>query len=116
MKINRWQFRFTFLSRGDELRERLGEIAPLPDCQDYGIHSDGYSFTPLQGKSGRTVEVEELAIWIRSDKDFDPTKPIRLLACSSGKYDDGAAARLAEILGVEVIAPEGDLYVNFKGE
>lgn len=105
---------FNFLSRGDEIRERVAKIPKKPGYQDYAIHSDGYVFTPLQGKSGRTVTVEELAVWIRSDKEFDGG-PVRLLSCWAGRYDDGAAQQLADLLGTEVLAPEGELYVDFDG-
>lgn len=39
-------------------------------------------------------------------------EPIRVLACSAGRYNNGFAAQLADIMEVKVLAPILDLWVN----
>lgn len=52
---------------------------------------------------------------IRADKNYSGG-PVRLIACSAGKHENGAAQQLSNILGVEVLAPTDTLYVNGVGE
>ena len=41
--------------------------------------------------------------------------PIRLIACESGKVDDGIAQALANELGVPVLAPTKTVYIDSQG-
>ena len=87
---------------------------PVCDQRSTGLHCDGYRFSRLEGLEANIV-AEDVAEWIRVDPRYDCGK-IRLLACSAGKYDDGAAQEISDILGVEVLAPTEDLYINYAGE
>ncbi|MBQ9022233.1 MAG: hypothetical protein IJ113_09555 [Eggerthellaceae bacterium] len=95
--------------------ERTNKIKPIDGFSDYALHSDGYSFDRFDEKASQPVDVFTLAQWIRSDPTYDGGN-VRLLACRAGMYEDGAANTLAEVLGVTVRAPDGDLYVNYAGE
>lgn len=110
-----------YLNRSTEFYERMSKVKPLPDYQDFGIHGDqdGYAFayTDASGEDiGKwtQVSVREFAAMILSNPDYRGG-PIRLLACSTGKHPDGAAQQLANYLGVEVLAPNKDLYIFDDG-
>lgn len=42
-------------------------------------------------------------------------KKIRLIACNAGKFDDGFAQAMADELGVEILAPDQFVYIDFDG-
>ena len=41
--------------------------------------------------------------------------PIRIVACDAGRYPDGFAQQLADEMGVDVLAPNQRVYVDFDG-
>ena len=60
------------------------------------------------------VSPAELARLIQDSGKFSGG-PIRLIACSSGMEEDGAAQQLANILGVPVWAPLGIVFHDKYG-
>ena len=57
----------------------------------------------------------EFAEMLRNDPEYHGGN-IRLLSCSAGAGENSIAQQIADILGVDVLAPTEDLYVNSKGE
>lgn len=42
--------------------------------------------------------------------------PIRLIACTAGKSPNGLAQRLADVMGVDVLAPTQTVFINERGD
>ncbi|WP_211305315.1 hypothetical protein [Crossiella equi] len=61
------------------------------------------------------LSAKDLADIIRSSPDWDGEKPIRLISCQTGRNDDGFAAQLARELGVDVLAPTKDAWIDADG-
>lgn len=88
------------------------------------LAKDGYYDVAMHGEP-KTVELygkranhKVVAEIIRNRKDYDSTKPVRLLSCSTGKADkngDCFAQRLADELGVTVRAPDDIIWVWSNG-
>lgn len=105
-----------FLNSSTELYRRMKKVEPVDGYRDYGMHCDGRVFSYTDADDGHETEVspKELAEMIQSDPKYDGSA-VRLLACSAGKYKDGAAQQLADELGVEVLAADQDVYFDFDG-
>lgn len=89
------------------------------------LAKDGYFDVAMHGHPktvelyGERVDHKVVAEVIRNRKDYDGTKPIRLLSCSTGKRDkngDCFAQRLADELGQTVWAPDDIIYMSPNGE
>ncbi len=81
--------------------------------QEYTVGGHGFpdGSGPADQRSGRNypITAEELAKEIKADPNYDPSKPVRLNICYTGKKD--FAEDLANELKNIVIAPKGQLAV-----
>jgi len=107
---------FNFMSKFDICYKKFNLVQPEEGYTDYAVHCDGYSFNRFgpDVNDSQPISPKELAVFIKSDIKYDGG-PIRLLACSAGKKQYGAAKMLANILGVKVKAPIDDLFVDEFG-
>lgn len=115
--------RFNFFMSDDEMHEKFNKVKVGKIFNDYalvGIHSDGDSFgnahIGAHGTSEGWVKYSprELADCIKEHKKYQG-EPILLYACESGKYENGAAQTLSNLLGVSVVAPDAYVYLDFEG-
>lgn len=106
----------TYLNRSTDLYKYMEKVKPIEGYEDVAIHSDGISFSyrDADDKKETDVSVAEFAEFIRENPNWEKG-PIRLLACSAGRYPEGAAQQLADILGVDVLAPNVDINVLRDG-
>ena len=85
--------------------------------EDVAVHADPYSFGFVDPETGETVQSADarfLANRLRESGKYNGG-PIRLIACESGKVDDGIAQALANELGVPVLAPTKTIYIDSQG-
>ena len=95
------------------------------DPNYYTVAGHGWAGGMLDS-NGNPISASKLADLIKKDPKYDPTKPVKLNACSTGgKTDDGSpnfAQQLAKALGNTVFAPtdilsrEFNLNANFTWE
>ncbi|WP_428835477.1 scabin-related ADP-ribosyltransferase, partial [Saccharopolyspora thermophila] len=96
-------------------RRRLPD--PMPDPRRFTVEVHG---SP-NGVSVRGVELsaKELAEIIKGSPAYEPGTPVRLLSCRTGAdLPDGSpsfAEQLSKELGVEVLAPKTDAWVDNHG-
>lgn len=106
---------FACFPDGDPLNENVKMVVPLEDYFDVAMHG-----TPTAVGFGTTetnMSPRFLANYILHSTGYNGQN-IRLLSCSTGKSVDGAycfAEELANILGVEVYAPNDTLYIFPSG-
>lgn len=84
-----------------------------PDPRRYTVDIHGSTDNVRVGDTKLTPK--ELADIIRATGDWDGKQPIRLLSCQTGTKPDGFAAQLSRELGVEVVAPTKDAWVDDMG-
>lgn len=84
-----------------------------PDPHRYTVDVHGSADNVRVGDTKLTPK--DLADIIRSSGDWDGKQPIRLLSCQTGTKADGFAAKLSQELGVEVVAPTKDAWVDDMG-
>ncbi len=82
---------------------------------DFVAHGSKDSVDILVNGNVHTVDWRTVTKIIKSNKDYYPGKPIRLLACSTGKTDDGFAQNLANKLNTTVYAPRTIIWANNDG-
>lgn len=70
-----------------------------------GKDSEEFSYSP-----------EEFAEIIRNSDAFKNGSDIRLIACQAGAKPNGAAQRVADVLGVNVLAPTETVNVDLFGD
>jgi hypothetical protein len=102
-------------SKFDEaLYHNSREVEPEPEYEDVFIHGDSQSFE-VRGAHGdyKELTVADLAGILRKSTNYQGGS-IRLLACNTGHDPEGAAQQLADLLGVEVKAPNRKLYIYPK--
>lgn len=91
-----------FYDANDARMQRAANaIMPDPDRYTVDVHANAHT----AAVDGRPVSARELADLIRADPNYDG-KPIRLIACETGRDPNGFAAELARELGVDVVAPD----------
>lgn len=108
-----------FLNKSSELYRRMKKIKPLDGYYDVMGHSDGFSLiygdlNDIDDEPGTAFTMEELKATILSDKSYNGD-PIRIVACDAGAAADGLAQRLADEMGVDVLAPTASVYVDYDG-
>lgn len=109
-----------YVNSSETLWEYAAKIVQLDDYEDVVAHCDGISFGFKNLDAGnrhekeRSVSVFELSEMLDDNPDYHGGA-IRLIACSAGKYPDGAAQTLANLRGVDVLAPLQDVNVGDDG-
>ncbi|MEU0885167.1 hypothetical protein ABZ345_41810 [Lentzea sp. NPDC005914] len=84
-----------------------------PDPHRYTVDLHGSS--DRAEVNGQRLSAKDVADIIRSSGDWDGEQPIRLISCQTGTSKDGFAAQLSHELGVDVIAPTKDAWVDDNG-
>jgi hypothetical protein len=108
-----------FAGDDDDLRTAAALIPDLPGLYSLVIHGtiDGKKLAKVvgTGNSARTIEVPvaDVAAYIQSK---GITSTIRLIACASGMLgNQSPAQKLANLIGLEVIAPSQVVTINLDG-
>lgn len=106
---------FACFPDGDVLGKNIMNVPPKKGYFDVAMHGSptGVGF----GSKETNMTSRLLSAVIRHSDGYDGQK-IRLLACSTGRSVNGdycCAEELANILGVEVLAPNLDLYISENG-
>lgn len=105
-----------FFHRQDKLLEYTARVEPLEGYQDVACHGSPYSFVNIDADGKEiNIPVAEFAKILENSPGFEPGKPIRLLACETGKGEGLPAQYLADYFGVEVMAPDNLLFVDMDG-
>lgn len=105
----------------ERLHKYAETVEPIDGFEDVVIHSDGllFAWKDLNAETWQEGEIEISAVaFARMLKD-DPNYHggnIRLIACGAGRYDNGAAQMLADLLDVDVFAPIEDALVDKHGK
>lgn len=104
----------------DEKDELIGNnfslVKPIDKFTDFGIHGAPHKvdFTSRIGQE-TDFTAKEFADMLRLNSSY-PGGNIRLIACQTGKEEYGFASQLAEELGVKVMAPTEDVWIDDTGE
>ena len=98
-----------FFASLDPLRDSAHRVPPEEGSYTIDMHGGPDSVRI----GGRKLSVEHLAALLEADENWHG-QPIRLLACRTGRDDDGFAQRLADRLGVPVTAPTD--YAGFTDD
>lgn len=89
-----------YYAPGDENLEDADKVRPEPGWYTVDMHGTPYSVVI----GADTLTAEDLAALMVADPNWHG-EPIRLLACETGRYADGFADQLSDVLGVKVKAP-----------
>ncbi|HEX6359384.1 hypothetical protein [Actinophytocola sp.] len=100
-----------YYAPGDDNLDDAADLQPDPGW--YTIDMHGHADSVRIGEDRLTVE--DLAQLIEMDGKWSG-QPIRLLACETGKQDNGFAKQLADRLGVRVKAPVDHAGVGPDGQ
>lgn len=108
-----------FLNKSSELYRRMSKVDPLEGYYDVMGHSDGHSLiygdlNDNDDEPGTAFTMSELRDSILADQSYSG-EPIRVVACGAGREANGLAQRLADVMGVDVLAPTTSVYVDFDG-
>ena len=106
-----------FMSNRDNTFKNLQNVPPLDGYEDIACHADPYNFSFVDPEADETVQnvgARFIAKRIRESGKYNGGA-IRLIACESGKYDDGIAQDFANEMGVKVLAPTKIVYTNSQG-
>ena len=108
-----------FLSNRDSTYVNLQNVPPLDGYEDIACHADPWEFCfvdPTDDKTVQKVGAKFLADRVRESTEGKYNGgAIRLIACESGKLDDGIAQQFANEMGVTVLAPTKIVYTNSQG-
>ena len=110
-------FSLRFLSNRDTTYQNLQNVPPLDGYEDIACHADPNNFSfvdPEADETVQNVDARFLAKRIRESGKYNGGA-IRLIACESGKLDDGIAQDFANEMGVKVLAPTKIVYTNSQG-
>jgi hypothetical protein len=99
---------------GDDVKLSLAaqRIRPEPGVFDVVVHGDGQKLLVLDGGAWTELSPTELAARMKAEGHAGES--VRLVACGTGQAD-GAAARLARELGVDVKAPTDTVWIHPDG-
>jgi hypothetical protein len=106
-----------FMSNSDNIFKNLQNVPPLDGYEDVACHADPHNFSFVDPESEETVQnvgARFLAKRIMESGKYNGGA-IRLIACESGKFDDGIAQQFANEMGVKVLAPTKIVYTNSQG-
>lgn len=106
-----------FVSNRDDLYTYLQNVPPLEGYEDILCHADATSFgfvDPDTGETVQDVDAKFLAERIVESGKYNGG-PIRLFSCNAGRYEEGAAQKLADEMGVTVLAPTKAVFIHPMG-
>lgn len=110
-------FARVYVNKDDPLYELSKSIKPIDGFEDFMIHGQP-NLVEHETNNGQWVQYtpQDFADFLIEEKDEYHGGNIRLLSCKSGMLDDGFAQKLANIMGVKVMAPTQTLWVNKDGD
>ncbi len=105
-----------YMNKTDSLYNLFELIQRIEGYEDILIHAESESFV-YEATNGQNVffSAFELAEMLRNDTLAYHGGNIRLLACGSGRFPNGLAQQLSDILQVQVLAPSEVLWVREDG-
>ena len=104
-----------FLNKGDMLYRNAKHIKPIDGYEDIVVHADKYSFVFKDADGVESnVSVEEFSEILRQSDAYHGGA-IRLIACEAAADGAITAQKLADSLGVEILAPTDIVYVHRDG-
>ena len=106
-----------FLSNRDNTYKNLQNVPPLDGYEDIACHGDPHNFSFVDPEADETVQNVDARFFARRIRESGKYNggAIRLIACESGKLDDGIAQEFANEMGVKVLAPTKIVYTNSQG-
>lgn len=106
------------VNQKDELYEKLENVRPYKDYEDYGIHGvpekESVMYETTNGQE-TLYTGKEYAEIIKQDPNYHGGK-VRLLSCGMGNENSKFIQEFANELGVEVMAPTETLWIGNNGE
>ena len=98
--------------KSDRLYRWLQFVQPIDGYEDFGTHGQRY-YLEIDTNNGQTEKynAKQFADMLRADPEYHGGN-IRLLACHTGKEEDGFARQLAKQLGVDVMAPTEEMWIS----
>lgn len=105
-----------FVNHNDQLYVNADKIVPLDGFSDIVCHGSPNELL-IYGLNGEewSYSAKEAAEIIRNSNEFDG-KSIRLISCSTGNGENCIAQKIADELGVNVLAPNEIVSVDVNGE
>ena len=106
-----------FMSNRDRTYKNLANVPPIDGYEDIAVHADPYSFgfvDPVTEETVQSADAKFFANRVRESEKYTGGN-IRLIACESGKLDNGIAQQFANEMGVQVLAPTKIVYTNSQG-
>lgn len=105
-----------FVNKNDQLYINAQKIKPIKGYEDVVVHADKYGFVFRDSNNVESnVSVAEFADLLKQSGVYHGGA-IRLIACESAAEGAITAQKLADYLGVEILAPDDVVYVNENGE
>ena len=104
-----------FLNKIDPLWENAGKITPIEGYQDIICHGDQFGFVWKNADGIESIISANEFAQILKDSPVYNGGPIRLVACEAGADGAVAAQAVANVLGVDVMAPTDIVYVYADG-
>jgi RHS repeat-associated protein len=101
------------IGKGDPVKRAVDWVKPQEGLHDVLVHGTPTSFQVLHNGKVVTLDQRSLATFI--SKSGHKGGDVRLLSCSTGACDAGAAQNLANKLGVNVTAPTDTLWIHRDG-
>ena len=108
----------TYVGRGEgeNLKYAAEKIKPEPGYTDVVVHGGKNDVSILHNNEWVKLDHRRLTNLLKHDKEYNKTKSIRLISCSTGAHDGSFAQNLANKLGVPVKAPTDTLWVHPSGK
>ena len=105
-----------YINSSDPIYEYASRIQRIEGYEDQVIHGDSYGFeiNDLDGKTAVQYTAQEFADVLREDPNYHGGN-IRLISCETGSGVNCVAQELADILGVDVLAPSDKIYLSPDG-
>jgi len=103
-----------FVPNLENLHANAMKVIPKTGFTDVTIHGNGISFF-FSETSNHPVSASSLSSLLGKVPSYQGGS-IRLMSCSAGAYNDGVAQQVANILGVDVLAPTDSLWITETGD
>lgn len=119
-KAGRVEANGLFVNKSEVLFKNAKQVKPVKGYEDFTCHADAYNFFIDMKGSGKDEDnfkltPAEYAEAIRNSPTYKGGN-VRILSCQAGAKKDGAAQKLADALGVNVLAPTEVVNIAENGE
>lgn len=106
-----------YMSTREDIYKNLAKVPKMDGFQDVACHADEFGFQfrgPSSNEVYKDLTPREFAGYLMDSGDLTG-ESIRLFSCSSGKLEWGAAQQLSDEIGLDVLAPTMDVYIDSDG-